>query len=106
MERAELGCEDPDGRQLRTGVGEVCFLAVQGNGWQVEDLPTCRYPAEGRMQCSAYHRQQHQMTRSLLLLIAAISFAGSAGYAQSSLTTFIFVRHAEKVNDGTKDPEL
>jgi 2,3-bisphosphoglycerate-dependent phosphoglycerate mutase len=46
------------------------------------------------------------MMRSLLLLVAVIFLARTAGNTQPSLTTFIFIRHAEKVNDGTKDPEL
>jgi 2,3-bisphosphoglycerate-dependent phosphoglycerate mutase len=39
----------------------------------------------------------------LILLFAAIS---QGSIAQNPITTFILFRHAEKVTDGTKDPDL
>jgi 2,3-bisphosphoglycerate-dependent phosphoglycerate mutase len=39
------------------------------------------------------------------LLIVILQIAGSETFGQS-LTTFIFVRHAEKTDDGSKDPDL
>lgn len=42
---------------------------------------------------------------SLLFLLSLLSLSFSAAHAQES-TTFILIRHAEKVDDGTKDPAL
>src|SRR5881396_2477070 len=43
------------------------------------------------------------MKRVLILVLLTIS---TSAYAQQTLTTFILTRHAEKGNDGTKDPDL
>lgn len=44
------------------------------------------------------------MKRLLVLIIfAAVT---SSGFSQNSITTFILVRHSEKIVDGSKDPEL
>ena len=43
------------------------------------------------------------MKRILLLVLLATSLGA---YGQQTLTTFILTRHAEKGNDGTKDPDL
>jgi 2,3-bisphosphoglycerate-dependent phosphoglycerate mutase len=40
-----------------------------------------------------------------LLFIVAVLIS-TAVYSQSTVTTFVLVRHAEKGNDGTADPEL
>jgi 2,3-bisphosphoglycerate-dependent phosphoglycerate mutase len=45
------------------------------------------------------------MKKLLLLLFIIICFVETLS-AQSELTTFILVRHAEKGNDGTDDPDL
>lgn len=46
--------------------------------------------------------------RSSLLICALFCFYSFAGYAQTDTTstTFILVRHAEKMDDGTQNPEL
>jgi len=42
-----------------------------------------------------------------LILVAVVAFASfSKVSAQHKLTTFILVRHAEKVSDGSKNPDL
>lgn len=43
--------------------------------------------------------------KRLFLLILFVAVA-SIGFSQNPITTFIFVRHAEKMADGSKDPEL
>ena len=43
------------------------------------------------------------MKKITLFFLLVIS---SAAYSQQGITTFILTRHAEKGNDGTKDPEL
>ena len=40
------------------------------------------------------------------LLFVLVAFIYSVGFAQPLVTTFILIRHAEKGNDGTKDPDL
>ena len=40
------------------------------------------------------------------VLFALFAFACGSGFAQPTVTTFILIRHAEKGNDGTKDPDL
>ncbi len=40
------------------------------------------------------------------LLVVLFAFAYGSAFTQSTVTTFILIRHAEKGNDGTKDPDL
>ena len=44
--------------------------------------------------------------RKFILLYVVILFAASCGDAQKKITTFVLLRHAEKGNDGTDDPDL
>ena len=44
-------------------------------------------------------------TRVALFLVFALAIAVQS-YAQSQITTFILVRHAERGEDGTKDPDI
>lgn len=44
------------------------------------------------------------MKQKILLLLGLTIFSNA--FSQDKITTFIFLRHAEKVQDGTKDPEL
>lgn len=43
------------------------------------------------------------MKKVIVLLLLMVS---SAAYSQQPITTFILTRHAEKADDGTKDPDL
>jgi 2,3-bisphosphoglycerate-dependent phosphoglycerate mutase len=45
------------------------------------------------------------MKRTILFLCLALTSLGCSD-GSSKITTFILLRHAEKVNDGTKDPDL
>ena len=40
------------------------------------------------------------------LIFVLIAFSWTPVFAQATLTTFILIRHAEKGNDGTNDPDL
>ncbi len=42
--------------------------------------------------------------KRLLFIVALL--VSTASYSQSTITTLVLIRHAEKVNDGTADPEL
>lgn len=42
----------------------------------------------------------------VFLILFLVLVCADGAVAQSDITTVIFVRHAEKVNDGSKDPEL
>ena len=44
--------------------------------------------------------------RKFIVLFVIILFTASFTYAQKQITTFILLRHAEKGNDGTDDPDL
>lgn len=44
--------------------------------------------------------------KNILLIFAVSIFTLTATAQKNSITTFILVRHAEKVRDGTKDPDL
>lgn len=44
------------------------------------------------------------MKRTILLLLSVLVFSPSI--SQDKITTLILMRHAEKLQDGTKDPEL
>jgi 2,3-bisphosphoglycerate-dependent phosphoglycerate mutase len=46
------------------------------------------------------------MKKPLLLLFLAVSALGEVYAQTTAITTFILVRHAEKGNDGTDDPDL
>lgn len=45
------------------------------------------------------------MKRVLFFAIILLS-CSQIGFAQDNLTTFVLIRHAEKANDGTRDPGL
>ena len=44
--------------------------------------------------------------RKFILLCAVILFTASCSDAPKKITTFVLLRHAEKGNDGTDDPDL
>ena len=46
------------------------------------------------------------MIKNILLIFALSIFTITVTAQKSAITTFILVRHAEKVVDGTKDPDL
>ncbi len=44
--------------------------------------------------------------RRTIFYIFFLTFINTIAYSQENITTFILTRHAEKGNDGTKDPDL